>query len=88
MKLPFLKATAMVAVTAGQYWAAVFGITFLIRCEFTPTLPGGYPTCWVIGGAIAGVPFAKRMAERAGFAEGFNTYNPALKRPEDEEGKS
>jgi hypothetical protein len=38
----------------------------------------------VIGGSVAGVPFAKRLAEKSGFVDGYNTYNPALRRKEDE----
>jgi hypothetical protein len=38
----------------------------------------------VIGGSVAGVPFFKRMAEKSGFVDGYNTYNPALRRKEEE----
>jgi hypothetical protein len=83
--LDSIKSALLSGVTAGSFWAAAFGVAFLVRCEASPTLPGGWATCWVFGGAIAGVPYAKMIAERAGFEKGFNTYNPALKRPEDEE---
>jgi hypothetical protein len=39
----------------------------------------------MIGGSIAGVPFMKKMAEKAGFTEGYNTYNPLLRKPREEE---
>jgi hypothetical protein len=65
-------------------WLALAGLAFTVRCELSPTLPGGWPTCWVIGGSVAGVPFFKRMAERSGFVEGYNTYNPALRRKEED----
>ena len=61
-------------------WLALAGIAFTARCEIGPPVPGGWPTCWVMGGAIAGVPFAKKIAEKSGFVEGYNTYNPALHR--------
>ena len=67
-------------------WLALAGGAFTVRCEFAPSLPGGWPTCWAIGGSVAGVPFAKRVVEKAGFVNGYNTYNPAL-RKEDEEPK-
>ena len=63
-------------------WLALAGVGFTVRCELSPILPGGWPTCWVIGGSVAGVPFAKRLAEKAGFVDGFNTYNPALRKDE------
>ena len=65
-------------------WLALAGLAFTVRCEHSPTLPGGWPTCWVIGGSVAGVPFAKRLAEKSGFVDGYNTYNPALRRKEEE----
>jgi hypothetical protein len=65
-------------------WLALVGFAFTVRCELSPTLPGGWPTCWVIGGSVAGVPCFKRMAEKSGFVEGYNTYNPALRREEEE----
>jgi hypothetical protein len=78
MKLPALAVFAIPPST----WLALAGVAFTVRCELTPILPGGWPTCWVIGGSVAGVPFAKRLAEKAGFVDGFNTYNPALRREE------
>jgi hypothetical protein len=77
--------SAIVSIPASA-WLALAGVGFTVRCELSPILPGGWPTCWVIGGSVAGVPFAKRLAEKAGFVDGFNTYNPAL-RKEDEETK-
>ena len=65
-------------------WLVLAGVAFTVRCELSPTLPGGWPTCWVIGGSVAGVPFAKRLAEKSGFVDGYNTYNPALRRKEEE----
>ena len=65
-------------------WLALAGVAFTVRCELSPALPGGWPTCWVIGGSVAGVPFAKRLAEKSGFVEGYNTYNPALRRKEED----
>jgi hypothetical protein len=65
-------------------WLAFAGVGFIIRCEMSPDLPGGWPTCWAIGGSVANVPTAKRLLEKAGFAEGYNTYNPALRKEEEE----
>jgi len=65
-------------------WLALAGVAFTVRCELSPSLPGGWPTCWVIGGSVAGVQFFKRLAEKAGFVDGYNTYNPALRRKEEE----
>jgi|LakMenEpi03Aug12_release.lakeMendotaPanAssembly.Ray.scaffolds.fasta_scaffold916512_2 hypothetical protein len=65
-------------------WLALAGVAFTVRCEISPSLPGGWPTCWVIGGSVAGVQFFKRLAEKAGFVDGYNTYNPALRRKEEE----
>ena len=80
MRIPFA-----VAIPA-SVWLALSGVAFTARCEMDPILPGGWPTCWIIGGSIAGVPFAKRLAEKAGFVDGYNTYNPALeKKDEDDE---
>jgi hypothetical protein len=77
--------TAFAAIPAAA-WLALSGMAFTARCEMDPILPGGWPTCWVIGGSMAGVPFAKRLAEKAGFVEGYNTYNPALRaKKEDDE---
>jgi hypothetical protein len=84
MKLPSVS-SAIIGIPA-SVWLAVAGVGFTVRCELTPILPGGWPTCWAIGGAVAGVPFAKRVVEKGGFVDGFNTYNPAL-RKEDEEAK-
>jgi hypothetical protein len=65
-------------------WLALAGVAFTVRCEISPSLPGGWPTCWVIGGSVAGVQFFKRLAEKAGFVDGYNTYNPALRRKEED----
>jgi hypothetical protein len=65
-------------------WLALAGVAFTVRCELSPSLPGGWPTCWVIGGSVAGVQFFKRLAEKAGFVDGYNTYNPALRRKEED----
>ncbi len=75
-------ASAVFGIPASA-WLALAGVGFTVRCEMSPDLPGGWPTCWVIGGSVAGVPFAKRMAEKAGFAAGYNTYNPALRKEEE-----
>jgi len=72
-------------VMAAPICTALFGMAFLVRCEHSPSLPGGWPSCWMIGGSIAGVPFMKKMAEKAGFTEGYNTYNPLLRKPREEE---
>jgi hypothetical protein len=72
-----------VVVIPTAVWLVLAGVAFTVRCELSPTLPGGWPTCWVIGGSVAGVPFAKRLAEKSGFVEGYNTYNPALRRKEE-----
>jgi hypothetical protein len=84
-----LSSAAIIFGISASAWLALAGVAFTVRCELSPTLPGGWPTCWVIGGSIAGVPFAQRLAEKAGFVNGYNTYNPALhkKREEDEEAK-
>ncbi len=66
-------------------WLAIAGVGFTLRCELSPTLPGGWPTCWAIGGTVAGVPFAKRLTEKAGFVDGYWTPNPALRRREEED---
>lgn len=73
------------AITIATLGSIVFGLAFIYRCELSPVLPGGWPTCWTVGGAIAGVPFVKRMAEKQGFVEGYNTYNPALRKPREED---
>ena len=75
----------IIAAIPSAAWLAIAGVVFTVRCEFTPTLPGGWPTCWIIGGSIAGVPFAKRLAEKGGFVDGYNTYNPALRRKEEDQ---
>jgi hypothetical protein len=79
MRIPFIAAVPT------SIWLALSGVAFTVRCELNPILPGGWPTCWVIGGSVAGVPFAKRLAEKAGFVEGYNTYNPALRKSKDED---
>lgn len=59
-------------------WSVVAGIMFTARCEYGPRPTGGWMTCWAIGGAVAGVPLAKRVVDNSRFLEGYNTLNPAL----------
>lgn len=75
---------SLAKLTISALATSIFGVAFIYRCEQDPTLPGGYVSCWIVGGAIAGVPLAQRIVDKSKFLDGFNTYNPALRRPEDQ----
>jgi hypothetical protein len=85
MNFPSVQIRWPKALTTSVVATTMFGVAFLIRCEHSPTLPGGWPSCWIVSGSIMGVPFMKSMAEKAGFVNGYNTYNPALRKPREED---
>lgn len=81
----------LIAAVPAAVWSVVAGVLFIVRCDsIGPRPTGGWMTCWAIGGAVAGVPLAKRVVDNSRFLEGYNTLNPALnskrKKQEDEEG--
>ena len=71
-------------VTISTLAAAAFGIALVARCEVGPQPPGGWVSCWLVGGMVAGVPGLAKAAEQVGYLRGFNTYNPGLRKPEDD----
>lgn len=80
------------AVVPGSKLALLLGLLFILRCEygnFQEGKPENWIICWSGGAGIAGitkgVELAREAGKEKGFSEGFNTYNPALKRPKDEE---
>ncbi len=71
-------------VTISTLAAAAFGIALVARCEVGPQPPGGWISCWLVGGIVAGVPGLAKTAEQVGYLRGYNTYNPVLRKPEDD----
>lgn len=80
-----LATAALSGLTLGRVLTVAFGMALIIRCERDPAVPGGWITCWVFGGSVAGVKGLAEVAESRGFQRGFNTFNPALKRTRKDE---
>lgn len=58
--------------------SAIVGGLFIVDCRVNNG--GGLKDCWMTGLPYMGIG----AAGAGGYKLGFNTYNPALKRPEDE----
>lgn len=81
-------ATATAGLTLGRVLTVVFGVGLIVRCEMDPILPGGWMGCWTAGAGVLGIKGLSEAVGKGKFNEGLWTYNPALKRPKDEEEQS
>jgi hypothetical protein len=62
--------------------AIVFGAVYLVDCRLTDKDPGGRDRCYFTAGTLMGLGGMSGV----GYAVGFNTFNPALRKPEDQDG--
>lgn len=60
--------------------AVLIGGIYLVDCRITAKGPDAIDRCYFTALPLMGVG----VAGRGGFQVGFQTYNPALRRPEDE----
>lgn len=84
----FLKSVGLAAsgaaqaVATGSALAAILGAVYIIDCRITAGSDHDkVNNCYFVGLPIMGIG----VAGRSGFKVGYDTLNPALKRPEDEE---
>lgn len=69
-------------VTTGSVLAALMGAVYTIDCRIMAGNNYEKATnCYLVGLPLMGIG----VAGRSGFKVGYDTYNPTLKRPEDEE---
>ena len=83
MKSALASLTA--GLTLGRVLTVAFGMALIVRCEMNPIAPIGWVGCWVAGGSVAGIKGLAEIYGAGKYREGLYTYNPALKRPEDDE---
>jgi hypothetical protein len=62
--------------------AIVFGAVYLVDCRLTDKEPGGRDRCYFTAGTLMGLGGMSGV----GYAIGYNTLNPALRKPEDQDG--
>jgi len=60
--------------------AILFGAVYLLDCRLTDKDPGGRDRCYFTAGTLMGLGGMSGV----GYAVGFNTYNPSLRRPEED----
>lgn len=69
------------AMATGATLAALMGAVYIIDCRLTAGTDHEKATnCYFVGLPIMGIG----VAGRSGYKVGFDTYNPNLKRPEEE----
>jgi len=69
------------AMATGASMAAIMGAVYIVDCRITAGNNHEQATnCYFVGLPIMGIG----VAGRSGYKVGFDTYNPALKRPEEE----
>lgn len=75
----------------GSRLALVCGLLFIARCEFGNYQAGkqeNWLLCWSGGASVAGVAtgvnYARKSGQAEGFKDGYWTYNPTLKKPEED----
>jgi hypothetical protein len=68
----------MSTIFSASVLSAIVGGLFILDCRINNG--GGLKDCWMTGLPYMGIG----AAGVGGYKLGFNTYNPALKRPEDE----
>lgn len=69
-------------MTTGSVLAALMGAVYTIDCRIMAGNNYEKATnCYLVGLPLMGIG----VAGKSGFKIGYDTYNPALKRPEDEE---
>jgi hypothetical protein len=77
----FASGTAQ-TITTGSILAAIVGAVYIVDCRITAGADHDKAnSCYIVGLPIMGIG----VAGRTGFNAGYNTLNPLLKRPEDEE---
>lgn len=77
--LASLGSTASV-VGAASSAAMIAGLVYLVDCRLTARTPEAVEMCYLRALPIAGIG----VAGRGGYAAGYATYNPTLRRPEEE----
>lgn len=77
--LASLGSTASV-VGAASSAAMIAGVVYLVDCRIAARSADEVEMCYLRALPIAGIG----VAGRGGYAAGYATYNPALKRPEEE----
>jgi hypothetical protein len=62
--------------------AMLFGAIYLLDCRLTDKEPGGRDRCYLQAGSLMGLGGMSGV----GYAIGYNTLNPALRKPDDQDG--
>jgi hypothetical protein len=70
-----------VAIGSASFLAVVMGGIYIIDCRRYAVTPEAVSACYLTGLPIMGIG----GAGAGGFKAGFNTYNPALRRPEEQQ---
>jgi hypothetical protein len=61
--------------------SVVVGAAYIADCRFNKGAT--FDGCWMTGGSLMGIGFGAGGGAAVGWKAGFNTLNPALRRPED-----
>jgi hypothetical protein len=67
-------------IGSASFLAIVTGAIYIVDCRSFAKTGDEASTCWLTGLPIMGIA----TAGYGGFKAGYNTYNPALRKPEDE----
>jgi hypothetical protein len=81
MKLSEVLAPALAPVMTAAGLATVLGIAYIADCRFNKG--GTFDSCWLTGAGLMGIGGGGAAGAAAGFRAGYNTYNPALRKPDD-----
>jgi hypothetical protein len=68
------------AIGSASFLAVIMGGFYIYDCRRFATNGDEANSCWLTGLPIMGIG----AAGGGGFKAGFNTYNPTLRKPEDE----
>jgi hypothetical protein len=69
------------AIGSASFLAVVMGGIYIADCRSFAKTGDEATACYLAGLPIMGIP----AAGYGGFKAGYNTYNPALRKPEDEQ---
>ena len=81
MKLSEVLAPALAPVMTAAGLATIVGMAYIADCRFNKG--GTFDSCWLTGAGLMGIGGGGAAGAAAGFRAGFNTYNPALRKPDD-----
>ena len=69
------------AIGSASFLAIVMGGIYIVDCRSFAKTSDEASTCWLTGLPIMGIA----TAGYGGFKAGYNTYNPTLRKPEEDE---